>query len=46
MRKLSIGILYESKEWSSTALRDYIIDEGIDAHLIDLEEDVDNHKIL
>ncbi len=43
---MSIGILFESREWSSTALGDYIRQEGIDAELYDLELDVDMEKIL
>ena len=35
---MTIGILFESHEWSSIALRDYIQEEGIEVKLIDLEE--------
>lgn len=43
---MSIGILFESQEWSSTALYDYIKEEGIEACLIDLEQDFDMDNIL
>ena len=48
---MSIGILYGSQEWSSTALCDYIREMGIDASLIDLEQDVNlgdllSHKLI
>ncbi|MGM0502292.1 MAG: ATP-grasp domain-containing protein, partial [Bacillota bacterium] len=43
---MSIGILYESHEWSSTALRKYIAQQEIQVELIDLETEVDIDKIL
>ncbi len=43
---MSIGILFESQEWSSTALCDYVKKEGIEAHLIDLEQDFDVESLL
>lgn len=36
---MAIGILYESKEWSSTALQKNIVDLGIQADLIDMQQD-------
>lgn len=43
---MSIGILYESHEWSSTVLRKYIAQQGIKVDLIDLETEVDIDEIL
>lgn len=43
---MSIGILFESQEWSSTALCAYVRQEGIDACLIDLEQDINIDEIL
>ena len=43
---MSIGILYESHEWSSTALRDYIKEEEVGVELIDLEKDIDFEKVF
>jgi len=36
---MSIGILYESKEWSSYALEQYINEMGVPARLIDMQEE-------
>ena len=43
---MSIGILYESNEWSSYALSNYINDMGVEARLIDMQEDIDEQSIL
>lgn len=43
---MSIGILYESQEWSSFAMFDYIRQLGVDAKLIDLEMDGNDAGIL
>ena len=38
--------MYESKEWSSHALRDYVAAMGVEARLIDMQKDVDLDDIL
>ncbi len=43
---MSIGILYESHEWSSYALCDNINNMGIEAILFDLQEDGNEEAIL
>ena len=43
---MTIGILYESKEWSSFALRDYIIEMGVPTKLIDMQENTDVDEML
>ena len=43
---MSIGILFESKEWSSYAIHEYIVDMGVKARLIDLQEDGNEAEIL
>jgi len=43
---MAIGILYESKEWSSYALRDNIAAMGVTARLIDMQEDIDEDELL
>ena len=43
---MAIGILYESKEWSSFALRDYINEMGVSATLIDMQEDISAKGLL
>lgn len=41
-----IGILFESKEWSSYALHENITEMGIESRLIDLEQDDNLDEIL
>lgn len=43
---MAIGILYESQEWSSFALLDKILEQGVAAELVDLRQDVDMDKLL
>ena len=43
---MAIGILYESNEWSDYALRDNIVSMGIEADLIDMQEDLDEKRLL
>jgi len=43
---MTIGILYESKEWSTFALRDHISATGATVKLIDLQEDLDADELL
>jgi len=43
---MSIGILYESKEWSSYALRDNIIHMGIAVKFIDAQEEINENELL
>jgi len=45
-KDMAIGILYESKEWSSYALRDNIASMGVTAKLIDMQEDIDEDELL
>jgi len=42
---MTIGILYESKEWSSFALCDNINALGVPAMLIDMQEEIDINEI-
>ncbi|MEG0291323.1 MAG: ATP-grasp domain-containing protein [Anaerovoracaceae bacterium] len=42
---MSIGVLYESKEWSSFVLKKYIEELGVSCELIDLQEDVKIEEI-
>ena len=42
----AIGILFESGEWSDYALRDNIVAMGVPADLIDMQEDIDEGKLL
>ena len=42
---MTIGILYESKEWSTYALRDHIA-KGVSVKLFDLQEEVDEAGLL
>ena len=43
---MSVGILFESKEWSSYALEKHINDMGVAAKLIDMQEDFDLNELL
>ena len=43
---MTIGIIYESKEWSTFALRDHIAETGAPVKLIDLQEDLDPDELL
>ena len=43
---MSVGILFESKEWSSYALEQYINDTGVAAKLIDMQGDFDLNNLL
>ena len=43
---MTIGILYESNEWSDYALRDSITALGIEAVLIDMQEDIGEAELL
>ena len=43
---MTVGILYESQEWSSTALRDYILEKGVEAELLDLEKELELAEIF
>ena len=43
---MGIGILYESKEWSSYTLEKKINDMGVEAKLVDMQGDVDESELL
>ena len=43
---MTIGILYESKEWSTYALRDRIAEVGVPVKLFDLQERLDPDELL
>ena len=43
---MSIGILYESKEWSSYYLEKCISDMGLTARLIDMQGEIDEGELL
>ena len=43
---MTIGILYESKEWSDFALRDHIASMGAPVKLIDMQEDISTEELL
>lgn len=43
---MTVGILYESREWSDFALRENLAGMGVPASLIDLEEDGNEEGIL
>lgn len=43
---MAIGILFESKEWSSYALNENITQMGIATKLIDMQEDISEDEIL
>lgn len=42
---MSIGILFESKEWSSYILKEYIERLGVSCELLNLEEDIEMEQI-
>ena len=43
---MTIGILYESKEWSDFALRDHIASMGASVILIDMQESIDQDELV
>jgi len=43
---MTIGILYESEEWSTYAIRDDIVGMGVPAKLIDMREAPDSEELL
>ena len=43
---MSIGILYESNEWSDYALRDNISDMGVETKLINMQQKIDEDTLL
>jgi len=43
---MTIGILYESKEWSTFALRDRVKEAGIPVKMFDLQEETDPEELL
>jgi len=43
---MTIGILYESKEWSIFALRDRIAGMGVPVKLLDMQEEIDLNELL
>ena len=42
---MSIVVLYESDEWSTYALRDYIAQSGIPVQLVNMEENINKDLI-
>ena len=46
LKDMTIGILFESKEWSTFALRDHIAAMGAPVKLFDLQEDADKAELL
>jgi len=43
---MALGLLYESKEWSSYALRDYIEAMGVAVKFIDMQENISGEELL